>query len=84
MNSIVLYSTPDCPRCKRLAVWLAEQGLEFAIMDLTIPAVLADLRINGCFDREAPVLQIGDKYHSTRWLYEGDVLQTGKLMEVLR
>ena len=80
---IILYTTPTCPCCKRLAAWLAEKGYEFQVMDLTIPAVLAEMRIGGCFELETPILQIGDMFYPSGWLFQGEVLQTGKLMEVL-
>ena len=83
MKMITLYSTPVCPRCKRLAAWLSEQGYQFDVLDLTNPVILTELRIGGCFSLEAPILQIGEIYHPAGWLYQGEVLQTGRLREVL-
>lgn len=53
-----LYSTPDCPQCKRLKNILERNGHEFEELDLRDPANLADLRCLGIFSMSAPILVI--------------------------
>ncbi|MFA5053065.1 MAG: hypothetical protein WC565_03335 [Parcubacteria group bacterium] len=41
---------------------LTSFGIEFETRDLCDPDTLTDLRCNGCFAMQAPILQIGDMY----------------------
>lgn len=53
-----LYSTQDCPQCKRLKNILERNGHEFEELDLRDPTNLADLRCMGIFSMSAPILVI--------------------------
>jgi len=41
---VVIYKTPDCPRCRVLAAHLERLGIDFEARDMTLPAVLTELR----------------------------------------
>lgn len=51
-----LYSTPECPQCKRLKGLIEKLGKTFEELDLRDPANLTDLVCSGIFTRSAPIL----------------------------
>jgi hypothetical protein len=83
MKQAILYTTPTCPKCHALAIWLDKQGIDFTTRNLANPAVLTDLRLDCCFEVQAPILKVGCMYYPAGWLYEGDVLQEEKLQKAL-
>lgn len=60
---VIIYKTPDCPKCRELAASLTKQGIEFEEQDMSQPAVLTELRCNGVFCLSAPILRVGDDYY---------------------
>jgi len=73
-SDITVYSLELCPKCEILKEFLKERGLSFRERDLSTAEALADLRINGVFVREAPVLRKGD-----RFLVSGDMFSASGL-----
>lgn len=69
-SEIILYTTEVCPKCKKLKTFLQEKGIPFKTLDMQSPEGLAELRFNGCFALEAPVLQIGQNIHVARRLFK--------------
>ena len=63
MEKVVVYSTPTCPNCMVLKSLLKEKGIQFSEMNMSTPAGLTELRINGIFAMSAPVLQIDDQFY---------------------
>jgi len=59
---MIVYTLPDCPNCARLKEALTERCIPFEEKPLDDPESLTDMRVNGCFTNEAPVLKIGDVY----------------------
>lgn len=80
---ITLYETPNCPRCKQIAAWLDKHVPAYAIADLIRPHVLAELRTEGIFSMEAPIVRNGDAFYLASDLFPGDVLDEGKLAEII-
>jgi len=72
--SVKVYTTSVCPRCKVLKRFLSEMGVEFTEESLEQPETVAELRINGVFVMEAPVLQVDDTYYTPEELFEDEVL----------
>jgi len=60
---VVIYKTPECPKCRELAARLTQRGVEFEERDMTQPAVLAELRCDGVFCLSAPILKVDDEYY---------------------
>lgn len=81
---VVIYKTPDCPRCRVLAAHLERLGIDFEALDMTLPAVLTELRCDGVFCSSAPILRVGDAYHDPGVLWHGDRFEAGYVEEVLR
>jgi glutaredoxin len=66
---ITVYSLDNCPNCELLKRYLHERGILFAEQDMATPASLTDLRVNGVFVREAPVLRKDATFLTTEELF---------------
>lgn len=80
---VKVYTTSVCPRCKMLKRFLSEKGVEFTEESLEQPETVAELRINGVFVMEAPVLQVDDTYYTPEELFEDEVLNEQLVMRTL-
>ena len=69
-----LYSTPTCPKCKQVKKALEDAGKDFQEMDMSSPAGLTELRVEGVFTTSAPVLFIGGVFYLESDLFEEDKL----------
>jgi hypothetical protein len=67
-----------------LAAHLERLGIDFEARDMTLPAVLTELRCDGVFCSSAPILRVDDAYHDPGVLWHGDRFEAGYLEEVLR
>lgn len=71
-----MYTLESCPNCELLKEYLNKRGIQFVEQDMSTPAALTELRVNGVFVREAPVLQVG-----TSFLTSPDLCIAGKVRE---
>ncbi|NYT05968.1 MAG: glutaredoxin family protein [Methanomicrobiales archaeon] len=71
ISGIIVYSLENCPNCELLKDFLSAAGAAFEVRDMMSPAALTELRINGVFVREAPVLQVGSTFLTSRDLFSG-------------
>jgi glutaredoxin len=67
MNYVV-YTTIGCPKCEELKKVLRSRGIEFEVKDMSAPAAITELRVNGVFTLSAPVLSVGDKFYTVEEL----------------
>jgi glutaredoxin len=70
MKEMVIYSTRDCPSCRALKA--AMPPLSFKTVDMSTPEGLTELRINGVFVLEAPILRIDDDFYYRKDLFDAD------------
>lgn len=61
---ITLYTLPHCPNCEEAKRRLKMVEKPFIMRDMSDSAAVAELRVNGCFLMEAPIIQIGDSFYS--------------------
>ena len=61
-SEIVVFSLPTCPNCDRVKAALREAGVEYCEMVMDTAAGVTELRINGCFAMEAPVVMYGERF----------------------
>ncbi|HDR74301.1 MAG TPA: glutaredoxin family protein [Methanoculleus sp.] len=54
---LIVYTLENCPNCELLKGYLAAHGAAFQERDMMSAEALTEMRINGVFVREAPVLQ---------------------------
>jgi glutaredoxin len=73
---LTVYSLESCPNCELLKNFLKRKGLQFREEDMSSAASLTELRVNGCFAMEAPVLRQGDTF-----LTALDLFSAGKVKE---
>jgi hypothetical protein len=66
----IVYTLEFCPRCEILKEYLVSRNLEFSIADMSSAVSLTELRMNGVFASEAPVLQKGKKFLTAGELFD--------------
>jgi glutaredoxin len=80
---ILIYSTRNCPNCRVLKQFLVSKNVPFDEVDMATPAALTELRMNGVFTMAAPVLQIGNKFHTYSELFTQDRINHSMLESIL-
>ena len=83
MQGILIYSTRNCPNCRVLKQFMENKNVRFTDVDMDTPAALTELRMNGVFTMMAPVLQIGNKFHTYNDLFTQDRINQDKLESLL-
>ena len=81
---IVVYSLEVCPNCELLKVFLKENGILYQELDLADPANMTELRLNNVFVREAPVLQVGDKFLTSKELFKSGSLREEEILPLCK
>jgi len=71
----IVYTLDFCPNCEILKEFLASRGAHFVECDMMSAEALTELRINGVFVQEAPVLQKGDAFYTSAELFSGGAFQ---------
>lgn len=88
-SMITIYTTgPECARCEQLRKWLGNHLGTFIVADMTSPKILAELRTEGIFSLESPILRnriaIGGISRED-WYLAGQLFPDGKLdVELMR
>ena len=80
----IVYTLEFCPRCEILKEYLASHNIEFSIADMSSAASLTELRINGVFVQEAPVLQKGKKFLTSKELFDSSDMVNGNAISALQ
>jgi len=75
-SSLVVYTLECCPNCDKLKGFLKAQGIAYLERDLSTAESLTELRVNGVFVNEAPVLQNGENFLTT-----GELFSSGNVNE---
>lgn len=84
MQGIIIYSTRNCPNCRVLKQFLENAKVRYTEVDMATPAALTELRMNGVFAMSAPVLQIGDKFHTHNELFIQDRIDQDKVESLVK
>ena len=66
---LIVYTLEHCPNCEILKTFLKTSGNKFSERDLSTAESLTELRVNGIFVSEAPVLQKGEKFFTNDELF---------------
>lgn len=72
LHDITIYSTKTCPNCEMLKRLLVKNNIGFKEVDMSTPAALTELRMNGVFTMMAPVLQIGGEFFTHKEMFAGE------------
>jgi glutaredoxin len=73
-KELIVYTLEHCPNCEQLKGFLKKSGLKYSERDLSSAESLTELRVNGVFVNEAPVLQKQDDFFTS-----ADLFPAGKL-----
>ena len=73
-SQLILYTLEYCPNCDILKGFLKKGGYTFVECDLSTAESLTELRMNGVFVTEAPVLQKDADFYTS-----ADIFPAGKL-----
>ena len=79
-SGLILYTLEHCPNCEMLKVFLESNGKIFSERDMSTPVSLTELRLNGIFTNEAPVLQNGDEFFTSALLFSRGKLDTAQII----
>jgi glutaredoxin len=71
---LIVYTLEHCPNCDLLKGFLKKNGRAFSERDLSTAESLTELRLNGVFVNEAPVLRMNDDFYTSE-----DLFPAGKL-----
>lgn len=71
MDGVTVYRLEFCPNCETLKAYLKEREVEFVEEEMSSAAALTELRINGVFVSEAPVLRRGSTFLTSAELFCG-------------
>lgn len=66
---LIIYTLECCPNCELLKGFLKKSGYTFGERDMSTAESLTDLRVNGIFVNEAPVLQKNDAFFTSADLF---------------
>jgi glutaredoxin len=81
---LTIYTLEYCPNCELLKEYLKGHHIPYQERDMATADSLTELRVNGVFVSEAPVLQKGDEFLTSPDLFmKGMVREEGirKLLE---
>lgn len=81
---INVYTLENCPNCELLKEYLNEAGIGYSIRNMMEAEALTELRINSVFVREAPVLQIGTTFLTSKDLFGAEGVREEVLDSLLR
>jgi len=59
-----VYSTKNCPNCSVLKELLKKEGIDVEEADMRTPDVATELFAHNVFAMQAPILRMGDEFHT--------------------
>jgi len=80
---LIVYTLEFCPHCDTLKGFLKQEGHAFAERDLSTAESLTELRLNGVFVNEAPVLQNGEDFYTSADLFPSGSLNEARIKKLL-
>ena len=76
-----VFTLPDCPRCELLKEWLKNRGVAFDTKPFDTEAQTEFIMMN--MFGNPPILQVTDNVASSEEMFNDEVLDEGKILEVL-
>jgi len=80
MTELIVYSREKHLQCEELKDALKEAGARYHEVDIRNPEAITELRKNGCFALEPPVLQVVQAPRSKRFFKNDDLFWDGRLI----
>jgi glutaredoxin len=75
-RQIIVYTLEYCPHCEELKAFLKKNNVFFSELDMSTAESLTELRLNGIFVNEAPVIQKDSDFLTTDELFLGGKLNS--------
>lgn len=63
---VIVYTMEHCPNCEQLKGELARRKISFETRPMDSAESITEMRVNGCFAMEAPVIQVGEEFYEYR------------------
>ena len=76
-----VYTLPDCPKCEELKEWLKAQGFKYDVRSFDTEVQLEFIMRN--MFGNPPILEVESEAFSSEELFPKELLDEGKLKEVL-
>lgn len=83
-SHFIIYILETCPNCEILKEHLDAEGAAYRTRDMMSAEALTELRINGVFVREAPVLQKEGTFLTSADLFSGGVLNRNLISSLIK
>jgi glutaredoxin len=80
---LAIYTLELCPNCELLKEFLTGHGIPYRVRDMSTAESLTELRINGIFVSEAPVLQNGDNFLTSPELFSGGKVREDNVTQLV-
>ena len=80
---LIVYTLELCPNCDLLKGFLKKNGIAYSERDLSTAESLTELRVNGVFVNEAPVLQKGEDFYTSADLFPAGKLDDGHITKLI-
>jgi len=80
---LIVYTLEHCPNCELLKGFLKKSGINYSERDLSSAESLTELRVNGVFVNEAPVLQKSNDYYTSADLFPAGKLDTEHITRLI-
>ncbi len=80
---LIVYTLENCPNCEMLKGYLASLRVAYLEKDMSSADSLTDLRVNGVFAMEAPVLRKDDLFLTSAELFAGGKVRDAELRKTL-
>jgi len=84
ITQLTVYTLEFCPNCELLKEFLAGRGIPFVVRDLSTAESLTELRVNGVFVNEAPVLQNDDRFLTSEELFLSGKVREEQIMNLIK
>ncbi|HMK15798.1 MAG TPA: glutaredoxin domain-containing protein [Methanomicrobiales archaeon] len=81
--ALIVYTLENCPNCEMLKEYLKSRKVGYLEKDMSSAESLTDLRVNGCFAMEAPVLRKDDLFLTSAELFAGGKVRDAELRSAL-
>ncbi len=83
-SKVIVYSATMCGHCLKLKDFLDSNNIAFEEKNIGTAEYLTELRVNGCFSMQAPILRIRERFITDKELFEGEEIRGEVVEEMMR
>lgn len=82
-EQLIVYTLEFCPNCELLKEYLTRRGIPYLVRDLSTAESMTELRVNGVFVNEAPVLQKDEEFLTSEELFSSGAVQEEEVQKLI-